>query len=811
MSTYAPGRAGSAVDEAAKRCGQDAGETGATGGIENMANGQGGAGAAALRKWAEPRREPLLRAAGAALELVLGFSMAAARVMGVMGPFGIGIVAEASRCSGGFLCLIGAAAGYLLTGGFDWGIRYVATCLLVFTVGFVLREKNIVGKKWLMPLVASGVTAMTSWLGSFSLYDSAVPAVIRMLAETVLSGGSAWFFACALSPAARETEAEDKRYAASLLVLTACALMALSRVNVMGAFSVGRVLALLTVLTAARCGGVTAGPAAGTVLGLAMDMAAGGTPRFAVCYGLCGLVCGVFGRHGRLLFVLGAFLSNAAALLWNWNGGIAMEPFFEVFIAGVVFLLLPGNFVASAGAVFAPVAPGAGETALRRYSAQRLEKLSEAFRDLFDTVHGTLEQHCNDNDLASVFDRTADQVCIRCRNRDTCWQSEYADTLDQLNGMSRGMMENGRVRVSDLPERFRERCVSPEAFAAALNGELRSMLFRRQFRARLGENRAAAYGQYGDMAKIMEAAAKELNAAEGTDALAERRLMRYLRSLDVEAGASVFRDAGGRLRVELEGGALRALTRESDYLEKLSGVLGVRLCRSLSEDEENGRLLLLQAEPLAVSVGIAAMKKEGEPVSGDRGTYFKTDSGVLCVILSDGMGSGAGAARESVAVVRVLERFLRSGVEPVTAMKILNSVMLLRGGEEWGCATVDLVCIDLFTGETCFYKYGAAPSYVRSGRVVRKVRGVSMAAGILSGDGAAPDVVRMRLKPGSVALIASDGVLAEENDLWLREMLSGWKGTAMKDLAQQALQEAVRQYGCEDDMTVLAVQVDRRA
>ena len=42
------------------------------------------------------------------------------------------------------------------------------------------------------------------------------------------------------------------------------------------------------------------------------------------------------------------------------------------------------------------------------------------------------------------------------------------------------------------------------------------------------------------------------------------------------------------------------------------------------------------------------MKKEGESVSGDRGTYFKTDAGALCVILSDGMGTGEDAAGESV-------------------------------------------------------------------------------------------------------------------------------------------------------------------
>ena len=221
-------------------------------------------------------------------------------------------------------------------------------------------------------------------------------------------------------------------------------------------------------------------------------------------------------------------------------------------------------------------------------------------------------------------------------------------------------------------------------------------------------------------------------------------------------------------------------------------------------------MVLLEAEPLAVSVGVAAMKKEGEPVSGDRGTYFKTEQGVLCVLLSDGMGSGESAARESISVVRILERFLRCGVEPATAMKLLSSVMLLKNGENWGYATVDLMCIDLFTGQTGFYKYGAAPSYIRTGKTVRRVKGVSMAAGILAEEGQTPDVVRMRLRPGGVALIASDGVAPRDDDGWIREALLEFDGGDTRALARSVLRQAGEIYGCTDDMTVLAVRVEER-
>ena len=151
--------------------------------------------------------------------------------------------------------------------------------------------------------------------------------------------------------------------------------------------------------------------------------------------------------------------------------------------------------------------------------------------------------------------------------------------------------------------------------------------------------------------------------------------------MDVEADVSVFRDRSGRLHIIIESARLRELIRERNYLDRLSAAVGVRLCRPVNDERPGeGRILLLEAEPLSASVGIASMKKRGEAVSGDRGTYFKTDEGKLCIILSDGMGSGENAAKESVAAVRILERFLRAGVDPAVAMKMLNSMMLLKNG-----------------------------------------------------------------------------------------------------------------------------------
>ena len=72
-------------------------------------------------------------------------------------------------------------------------------------------------------------------------------------------------------------------------------------------------------------------------------------------------------------------------------------------------------------------------------------------------------------------------------------------------------------------------------------------------------------------------------------------------------------------------------------------------------------------------------------------------------------------------------------------------------------------------------------------------------------------MVKLRLKPGGMALIASDGVIAETDDSWVRKLLGSYEGGDTKALARDTLQSALKKYGCGDDMTVLAVRLDNRA
>ena len=256
----------------------------------------------------------------------------------------------------------------------------------------------------------------------------------------------------------------------------------------------------------------------------------------------------------------------------------------------------------------------------------------------------------------------------------------------------------------------------------------------------------------------------------------------------MDASVAVFRLRGGRLRAEIKSQSLKLLKRDRKWLDSLSSVLGVRLCSPDTGDDE--RLVLMEAEPLAVTVGSSAAKKSGESVSG--------------------MGSGHEAAKMASGAASVTERFLRAGVSPELTLDILSSLCLLRNEESLESATVDLLRLDMFSGEARLYKYGAAPSYLRRGSSVKRVGGSALPVGFADKSSAGKAVTRLTLQAGDMLLMASDGLTAGKDDKLLRQHLASDESDPQA-LARALLTDANKATGAEDDMTVIVVKVEERA
>ena len=175
----------------------------------------------------------------------------------------------------------------------------------------------------------------------------------------------------------------------------------------------------------------------------------------------------------------------------------------------------------------------------------------------------------------------------------------------------------------------------------------------------------------------------------------------------------------------------------ADFLQALSEELGERR----------------EYRPPRYQPEVAMSTRSHREENGDKCIWFPGTGNDYYVLLCDGMGTGAGAARESREAAQLLERLLRSGFPAEYALRSLNSLAVLR--ELGGCTTVDLVRLQLDTGKGTLYKWGAASSYLLKNGQLRKIGTASPPPGLSVH--ARETVDRLSLGGGEVLILLSDG------------------------------------------------------
>lgn len=689
----------------------------------------------------------------AGIHFLLSAVLSGAVLLGDCAPFGVAFVGAAGSGLWGMAALAGACLGSVCLLELTQGLRCASAATLTFAVAFAFYDWKPLRQPWAMPLIAGAINAATGVIVR-SQAGWTPSGMIAFALETALTVGACRCYALALAPLrpGRQDRLPSPAGRAGLLVLTATVLLALAPLHLIQDISVGRCLAALTVLAAA--------------------LAFAGT--------------------------------NAAALLWTWGRGLPLSGLYEGALAALIFLPLPQGSLGVLGSWLAPELSGPGNLGGERLVQRQLESASAAFRSLSETLRAAFRPPRNDNDVSVIFDRAAGKLCRSCALRDRCWKQDYASTFNAMNDATAPMMARGSALAEDFPRYFADRCLHFPAYVAAVDRELAALLYRRQYNARVGESRSAVCRQYAQLSELLHAAAAELSQELTPDLTGERRLRQMAAELGLEVRTAAFRDSRGLLHLEAEGPGCAALARP-ERLSELSALLGVPL---RLERRGEGSLSLIQQEPLMAVAGVAAQRKGGETVSGDAGTYFKRPDGMLYVLLCDGMGSGPEANRESTLAVRLLEQFLQAGVPARQALSTLASALALRGEDAGGFTTVDLLQIDLFTGDGELYKLGAAPTYVKRSGAVQRLSGSALPAGLSAGEEPVSDRFPLRLSPGDTVLMVSDGICGTGDDRWLREKLEAFDGASPKDLARELITQSPQ--GATDDRTALVIRVEKR-
>ncbi|MBQ2248646.1 MAG: SpoIIE family protein phosphatase [Clostridia bacterium] len=586
------------------------------------------------------------------------------------------------------------------------------------------------------------------------------------------------------------------------------AVFAAERLLLLG-FSFAAVLALYLTLHVSARRGVWLGAGAGLLVGIAYE------PLYAPAFLLAALAYALVGRRehpqGGVLTAIGAFLS------WGiYAGGVSALPQLlpPLLLGGSAFTLVERlrdrqKRDAEEGEEQEKKRERAEEGMLSetrcRDANERFRGISDAFSSLSEMFYTLSDRFRRPGalDLRRICDNAFDTHCADCPNKTVCWGLEYPATLSTVNTLISRLHTRGRVSLDEIPESLRRRCSSAEQILDTVNRDCATLTGEM-----LRNNRTEIFAMdYEAAASIINDALEEDDGEYRFDEALERRIAEYLR--DAGVGFSSVTVYGNRRRQILIRGADTAASKVTEQVLRadLGEMCGLELGRPSLELEEGVQTLILRAQKRIAVLGAENNVSADGGVSGDSVNLFSSKRDYFYALISDGMGAGREAAFTSGLCSVFLEKMLRAGNRAWTSLRMLNNMIRSRGANSLcECSsTVDLLELDLMTGEASFIKSGAAPSFVvRRGEVHRLEAGTAPIGIIEALDAKATD---FPLRIGDTVVLVSDGVLPEDDDgRWLEEMLSACGEMTPEEIVYRICLHAASREG-HDDCSAIALRI----
>ncbi len=726
-------------------------------------------------------------------------------IAGKMLPFGIAML---SGCPQVMLpgCIFGAVAGYFFPANlFTFGVfRYVAACLAVTGIRVMACSVSSVGKRVWFCLFTALVTTLVTGIVAPTTTENAY---IFTTIEAVLAAGGAYFCHFACIAVRRKTAARGPREMTSaIIVLT---LIAAGAVNVsLAGISLGKILGCGLILAAARYGGVFSSVVCGGALSAASALTGGDTLlSFAYLFG--SIVAGLFRDKGRHIQLISFVLTLGALFLSLGINEKSLVAVCELFFGAALFLIIPKGVGIALSKVFSSSFSVVQPPSLKSTVTMRLSFAASALRDVSLTVHQVARElsKINTPSFSGLVQMLKVNACKDCPNFGDCWQKNREQTTEFLSetllSTKNGTVLRGKAKKTEAT------CLKLEHLRKEAAGILKDYDAQVAAENRIQEVRGTLCDQFEGISDMLSEMVNELNCQEHYEAGLASRLGFAFKELGLDVKECVCKtDKFGRLSVDaaiLDSG-FGAINKMQ--IMRSAGAICDRDFDVPTVKRSGGEINLSIRERarLFAEVGAEQISSSGT-MCGDSYNWFNDGKGRLVLLLSDGMGCGGRAAVDSAMATGLFSRLVKAGFGFDCALKILNSSMLFKSTDE-SLTTVDVACLDLFTGTLDLLKAGAAPTFVRRNGITGKAQSTSLPAGILREIGF--DKGQVKIGSRDIILMVSDGAIGEDNE-WICKELEKWGNDTAQHLAEHIahLAKEKRSDGHTDDITVIAAIISR--
>lgn len=734
------------------------------------------------------------------LYFLCGVILSGAGLLSVSVPLSIGLTAA---CTG--MEMIFAAAGAVVGSIFRLNEEMLLNSLIplcgITAIKFALEKIRTKHKKTVLCVSVFILYSACSSAVMFA-YDPSLNALLLNLCSALLCAGSVVFYSGTVECVKRKRSPYmlDSHSLICIIISLCTLLLGTGEISFMG-FHPARLFGSFVIITAAYLFSQSGGSIAGIAIGVSVA-ASGTSVALSLCYGICGLLSGIFSKFGRLACALAfSVTAGIAALIDGTREGISV--FAEAAVASVIFTAIPGKKLAKIRANILNPKNRRIETEFHRAS-ERLLETSKAIGSVSSCVSKVSEG------IEALAPAKDIMVCMRVRERvcaDCPLKSTFCPENGEFSEITAKLANGETVNAEDFSVNFNSKCPSVPRLADSFNKIYASQSAVNALQANSARNRDLACGQFEWISDLLSELSTELT--EGACVLfnQEKAAARVLSEYDFDVKkVTCIRPPSGSVRLTCTVSDIPQGTSLTRLTAAISSELGAEFMPpKIRQNKDTKDLLFIRKELFRIRLGSASASCGNQKLCGDYFECFQTDSKAY-IILSDGMGTGGRAAIDSAMTVELFSRLIRAGVSTDTALSITNTALSVKSEDE-SLSTLDIAEIDLFDGSGVLLKAGAAPSFYRCSGRVRAAEIPSTPLGILN-------KVRfsryaLKLSGGDVLIMASDGILGS-GSRWITDEIKSYSGTSTaSDFAELLLNTARLRCGEKyDDMTVICAVIE---
>ncbi len=669
----------------------------------------------------------------------------------------------------------------------------VVSCVMVVMLGYK-RENTLKNA-----VIITSVALFCRSVFLLFTFDTAQEIILSFFSILLGCAALPSFFTLQNMKKGEEKREEDELSKLFPLLLL---IMGMAKIQ-MGAINLGYLLGAYIVLFISSVMGSGVGICAGFLCALPIWLS-GHNPLLMLVFSVSGMTAGLLKQKNKMLSTL-LFIFSCAAVQYQMLGAFDASLSFSFLLSALCFLLTKKEkYAVMCQKFWCFLNRNRKENA---FIKTELSALSNCLTRLTEALPEIDEP---ETDIKLEGEKIMASLCVGCEKMPICHHDKKQQTEELMQRLA-GSLGYERVYHKIISEGFLE-CPRAQNIPPLIEemveriGEKQQMAVRAQNEREMLKTHLSAIAL--KIKKIKENSFCATWSKEGVESQVEE----VVKAMRIPTEVLWAQCLDGQVSIALQH--QNVLTKKY-VADALIFALQRKLHVPLYYGVKNlNTVLIKQTPPLRLTSGFSSITsaqsagtKENAPQNGDAYLLREVANGQLLFAMSDGMGHGEEAKKESRKTLEMLALCMHAGYKREDAMKVVNGMMLSCAQDE-RYATVDLCTLDCFTGQTVMNKLGACPSLLIRGRRIERIEGETLPLGILSH--VVPMEYAFTMGHNDVLILMTDGVTdAFKDPDAIHQILYRVIQETPQIIADTLLQEALvlSDHMPKDDMSILCIKI----